>query len=152
MDSEFLVDNSLSEEKSRRGGNIPPFSLTFEEQFPYYLAIGMTYEQYWEEDCTLVKAYRKAEEIRQKKFNQESWWQGIYIYEALCNVSPIFNPYAKKGTKPLPYPNKPYDFTEDEREKTKEKEQELIHAKGLGIMTRLMGDMNKKLGKEVKNE
>lgn len=145
MDSEFLIDNSLSDE-NMGGSSYHPFYLTFEKLFPFYLSIGMTYEQYWDMDCTLVAYYREAEKLRQKRFNYEAWWQGVYIYEALCNVSPIFNPYAKKGTKPIPYPHKPYDITEEDIEKSKEEKQKEIHNKGL---ERLMM-MTKR--KEVKDE
>ena len=74
----------------------------FNTHFPYYLSIGMTEEQYWDGDPELVKYYRKAEEIRNEKRNQELWLQGMYIYEALCDASPIFHAFAKKGTKPRP--------------------------------------------------
>ena len=32
--------------------------------------------------------------------------QGLYIYEALCDVAPILHAFAKPGTKPLPYSEK----------------------------------------------
>lgn len=35
----------------------------------------------------------------------------MYIYEALCNVSPLFRAFGKKGAKALPYPKEPYDIT-----------------------------------------
>ena len=43
----------------------------FEELFPYYLSLGMTEEQYWDKDCRLVIFYRKAEELRTSRKNQE---------------------------------------------------------------------------------
>lgn len=58
------------------GGNrpAPRFAYTekFYQVFPYYLAIGMTYEQFWEMDCDLVKYYRKAARIRQDLKNQDA--------------------------------------------------------------------------------
>lgn len=36
----------------------------------------------------------------------------MYFYEALCDASPIFNPFAKKGTKPIPYRSLPYGVEE----------------------------------------
>ena len=84
------------------------------EHFPFYLAMGMTYDQYWNEDCTLVKFYREAHKIKNKQRNQELWLQGLYIYEALCDVSPVLHAFAKKGTKPTPYPSAPYPTTKNE--------------------------------------
>jgi hypothetical protein len=86
--------------------------LTYTEQFnnhfPFYLSIGMTYDQYWNEDCELPKYYRQAHELKTTRKNQELWLQGMYIYEALCDVSPVLHAFAKKGTKPQPYTERPY--------------------------------------------
>lgn len=95
------------------------YTEVFYNHFPYYLAIGMTYDQYWNDDCLLVKYYRKADEIRNKQKNSELWLQGLYIYDALCKVSPILHAFAKSGTKPIPYPDKPYATSEEESEKNK---------------------------------
>lgn len=88
----------------------PPSSYTqsFQDHFPEYLSIGMTYDQYWNDDGDLPIYYRKANEIKMKAKNQELWLQGMYIYDALCKASPIFNSFAKAGTKPQPYPERPY--------------------------------------------
>ena len=101
-----------------------PFRLrAFYELFPYYLAIGMTYEQFWEQDCDLVKYYRKAAQIRQDLKNQEAWLQGAYFYEALADVSPILRAFAKKGSKARPYPKKPFDLN-SRGDKTEQKKAE----------------------------
>ena len=76
----------------------------------------MTYDQYWNDDCTLTKYYRKSDEIKRDRKNQELWLQGMYIYEALCDVSPILHAFAKSGTKPRPYSEKPYAITKSEIE------------------------------------
>lgn len=94
----------------------------FDKAFPYYLSIGMTYCQFWQQDCTLVVAYRKAEELRQRRKNQELWLQGRYIYDALCAVSPILHAFAKNGTQPQPYLEKPYPSDKEESQ-LREREQ-----------------------------
>lgn len=99
----------------------PSYEQTFETIFPYYLSIGMTYEQFWYQNCDLVKAYRKAEELRQRRRNQELWLQGRYIYDALCAVSPVLHAFAKNGTQPQPYLEKPYP---SDKEESKAREQE----------------------------
>jgi len=61
----------------------------------------------------------------------EMWKQGVYVYEALCDVSPILHAFSKKGTKPLPYPSKPYGIEENmktEEDKEKEAENERLKA------------------------
>jgi len=89
----------------------------FEEAFPYYLAMGMTYEQFWEQDSELVKYYRRASEIRQEQVNQEAWIHGMYVYEAIADLVPVLRAFAKKGTKPRKYSEKPYEFRKPERKK-----------------------------------
>ena len=69
----------------------------------------MTYEQFWEQDCELVKYYRKAAQIRQDLRNQDAWLQGAYFYEALIDAAPVLRAFAKKGTKPTPYRESPHD-------------------------------------------
>lgn len=54
----------------------------FVESEPYYLAIGMTHEQYWEDDPWLVQTYKRAHEMKVEMRNQEMWLQGMYNYQA----------------------------------------------------------------------
>src|SRR5690606_30168374 len=98
--------------------SIPPFSYTevFKEHFPYYLSIGMSYEQFWYEDCELAKFYREADKIRAERKNEELWLQGMYIYDALCRVSPVLHAFAKNGTKPVDYLDKPYPLSDKRAE------------------------------------
>lgn len=103
----------------------------FENLCPIFMNMGMTYKEFWEEDPTIAKDYLKAFEIKRKnKIKDKEWeiWkQGMYVYEALIDVSPILHAFSK-AKKPLPYPEKPYglkDNEDDEKDNiTKEKEEE----------------------------
>lgn len=100
----LLTDESANKGSERENRSAPPsYSEIFLAKFPYYLSIGMTEEQYWDRDSTLVKSYRKAEELRKERVNQEMWLQGMYIYDAISRLSPILRAFAKKGTKAQPY-------------------------------------------------
>lgn len=81
----------------------------FEKLFPSYLAIGMTYDEYWNKDARLVRYYREAEKIKAERENTGYWLQGAYIYSAICSAFPLFNPYVKDH-KALPYLTKPYEM------------------------------------------
>lgn len=116
----------------------------FNELFPYYLSLGMTEEQYWDRDSTLVVPYRKAEELRTNRKNQEMWLQGAYIYDALCRVSPVLHAFAKKGSKPIPYPTEPYSITEKQAELKKEEQAKTVFDKGKKLMEGFMIRNNKK--------
>ena len=91
-----------------------PYRDLFDACFPTYLSYGMTYEQYWRGDCTLVKSYRKAEALRVQRANQMAWLEGRYFYEALCDASPLLHAFAKEGTEPYPYRDEPIPVTLDE--------------------------------------
>ena len=103
----------------------------------------MTYDQFWRDDPKLVKAYRKAHELKKEWANQDAWLQGMYFYEALCDVSPVLHAFAKSGTKPFPYPQKPYGLTEEEEEQKK------AQKRGKDIMTQFAIKFNK-FRKEVR--
>ena len=145
-----------SSESAEGSGQSAPFSnsytTVFYDQFPYYLSIGMSPEQYWDGDPTLVKYYRKADELKRKLRNQELWLQGMYIYEALCDVSPVLNAFANKGTKPLPYIDHPYAITNRERaeeqklrdERERQKARRYMEAKMAAINTRFKSNQERK--------
>ena len=154
MDSE-LVSSSLSATGGgEQNSSAPSFTYTekFYELFPYYLSIGMTYEQYWNGDCTLPKYYRKADEIRNERRNEEFWLQGMYIYEALCDVSPILHAFAKKGTKPQPYSEKPYSLTEAQVKRAEEEKARRIAEKGKRFMNAVMLSNNKRFEGETQSK
>lgn len=116
----------------------------FRKRFPYYLSIGMTEAQYWEGDSTLVIAYREAEELRKEKQNQYLWLQGMYFYDALNRVSPVLHAFAKKGTKPQPYPEEPYPINDKKVEAVKRKQEKKQSDRGLEFMRSLASNTNKK--------
>lgn len=141
-----LVSGSLSTvfDGGEQNSSSPTFTYTeiFYEHFPYYLSIGMSAEQYWDSDPTLVKYYRKAEEIRTERRNQEFWLQGMYIYEAFADVSPVLHAFAKKGAKPHPYTEKPYPITEKQRKDNKVDKEKVSFDKGKKIMEAFMKTNN----------
>ena len=111
----------------------------------------MTPEQYWDSDPTLVKYYRKADEIKKERLNEELWLQGLYIYEALCDVSPVLHAFAKKGVKPQPYAMKPYAITKEQHEREEEEHARKIADKGKKFMEALMKSTNKRFEGETQS-
>jgi len=113
---------------SERKSKVESISLTqlFERECPYYMSYGMSFNEYWYESPYLAKFYREAYKLRLRHEDTFMWNQGMYIYEALCDVSPILHAFSKKGTKPLQYRNKPMLETstdlQTEKEKAKAKE------------------------------
>ena len=85
-----------------------PLTALFERLCPIYMVYGMSYDEYWFGEPYRATFYRKSYLLKRKIKDEELWTQGMYIYEALVDVSPILHAFCSKGTKPLPYPDKPY--------------------------------------------
>jgi len=149
-----LSDNSdIAGVRSERVDRLAPhFSYTevFNTQFPYYLSIGMTEEQYWDKDSMLPKYYREAAELRQDRMNQELWLQGMYIYDAMSRLAPIFQAFGGKGAKAEPYVEKPYPINSKDIEAAEELKEKKTAEKGLRFMKAFATSANKQFeGKEV---
>ena len=78
----------------------------------------MTYEQFWIDDPALVRAYRRADEIRKRRMNEQLWLAGIYTSEALAST--VGNMFSKQKYQ---YPSEPKPITEAEVEERREREQ-----------------------------
>ena len=106
-----------------KGLTLQSYSDIFEQLCPYYMSIGMSYDEFWNGDVSAVKAYRKANELQDRRKNQELWLQGLYMYEALCDASPLFRFSMKGGTiKAEPYLKEPYPITAAEVREREERE------------------------------
>ena len=133
-----MVSDSLSLTGGEKSPPSPTYTESFERAFPYYLSIGMTPHQYWEEDPTLCQFYRQADELRLNRVNFEAWLQGAYVYEAIASLTPILHPFAKKGTKAKPYVSEPYPLTEKQKKQEKENKDRAVYEKGKRMMIALM--------------
>lgn len=127
-----------------------PFTEYFNELFPAYLAMGMTWTQFWIDEPELAVAYRKSEMIRKRRRNEELWLQGVYFAEALnATVGNMFS----KGQK-HPYPAEPFPITAAEQEERREREERnrmermkaAFIAKSLQVNSKLGGKPNDERG------
>ena len=89
----------------------------------------MTYEQFWYQEPELVIPYRRADEIRKRRMNEQLWLAGIYTAEALAST--VGNMFTK-GRKHQ-YPSEPKPITsaelEEQRERERKAKMESIKAK-----------------------
>ena len=109
------------------------YSEIFEECFPFYLAIGMSFAEYWTGDPSLVRYYRKAYQIKQEEINNNAWLQGMYIYDAISTA--MHNALRDKKTSVKEYAKKPYEFRRREKtEAEKAKEVEIEQQKAAAWM------------------
>lgn len=90
----------------------------FEEECPRYMAMGMSLDEYWNGDASLVKYYVKAAMLRKELANEMAWIQGRYIYDTITSLWSLLNGFAKP--KPEPYVKEPYPLTmKDARQRKK---------------------------------
>lgn len=114
-DGRLTVSETFAENNGRDQSASRPKTYTeqFEEICPDYIAMGMTYEQFWDGDNEIPKMIRKAYEKQQDAKNREFWLQGMYFYEALCDVAPILRAFSK-AKRPSPYAKEPYKLEPQE--------------------------------------
>lgn len=143
MESELVTSSD-----SNNGGedNSPPIRYTdfFEQVCPFYLSIGMTWEQFWDGDNTMVKYYRKADKIRVENRNTEMWIQGAYIYKVLEAFAPILPAFPKKNARVGDYLPEPIPLTEQDAKNKEDRKAKAESDKGITAMTALMEKVNAK--------
>ena len=122
--------------------------------FPYYLAIGMTYDQFWNQDVELVRFYRKAAKIKLDLRNQDLWLQGAYVYEAILDSAPVLRfSFSKKPPKPILYLEQPFELRTGQRKMAESGEKQLTQQeksdkKAKAMMEMFMVSINKKFEKK----
>lgn len=93
--------------------------------------MGMTYDQFWNDDPEIVKYYRLKDEIRQERENTFAWLQAMYVYEAIGAMVPVLRAFSK-ARKPGKYVEEPYEIntflSRERNSRKKAKEDELFIA------------------------
>lgn len=112
----------------------------FDKVFPSYLAIGMSYDEFYQKDHTLVIAYRKAYKLKMEQQNRDMWLTGAYVYQAICRAAPLLIPF-NKHPKSEPYLDKPFPLSGNEKTETT-----AVADKGFAYMQAQMMKINRKFG------
>lgn len=97
------------------------------------MAMGMSYESFWDGDCEEARFYRNAWKLKRKHEDESAWLMGLYIYNSLLSVYPAFNALANKNAKITPYPEMPITWQEER----KAQEQEKNFNKMMSLMSRI---------------
>ncbi len=116
-----------------------PYGDIFDQVLPNYMAMGMTYEQFWDGEFGTKTAYREAYRIRieqeQRIADRNNWLMGQYVMSALSAVPLLVAGLnVKRGTKLPEYPDKPFydrldaDRKEEDRKKREEDQAKLAMA------------------------
>lgn len=91
---------------------------------PQYMLMGMTYDEYWNNNTEVHKAVRKVYELRQRHEEWARWRSGAYVYAALLCAAPAMNAFSKKH-EPGKYPREPFPITEKESRERDERDRKM---------------------------
>lgn len=116
------MGSRLTEEDEQSQTSATPYGDIFDEFLPHYMAMGMTYEEYWDGEASMKTAYRKAYAIRieneQWLADRQNWFMGQYLIRVLQAVPLLVGGINVKHTTQLPdYPGKPFYETMEEEKK-----------------------------------
>lgn len=155
------MGDRLTEDEEPKQTSLTPYGDTFDLLLPKYMAMGMTYDQYWDGEVGMKTAYREAYRDRieqeQRIADRNNWLMGQYIMSAL-NAVPLLvaGLNVKRGTTLPKYPEKPFYDTMDEqkkeedRQKREEDQTRLAMAMFQSAIERFNGNIQKRLEEEAK--
>lgn len=106
------------------------------------MSIGMTYDEFWNQDVAMVRAFRKADDLKRRRQNEALWMQGIYIRDAL--LSTVGNMFSAKGARPMEYPKEPYPVTNEQIAEKERAEQRCMEERIKADMLALAARMTNK--------
>ena len=159
MGSGLLIDrfpktdnHSFTNDSSSEEQKYETYTAVFEAVCPYFMSIGVSYDEFWNGDFEICKYAQKAEILRKKRKNQDAWWNSIYTFRALCDASVLFHDFVDKKPElkfstEIPLPLSMKEAEEQEKAK-KTKEMEAFAAK----MEAFAQTHNANMKKEEKKE
>lgn len=124
-----------------------PFSYTeiFDELCPMYMSMGMSYDEYWNDNPWKAFWIRKSEKKKIERNNFYSWLNGLYTYKALLDVSPLINIFDKQR-RPEEYLLEPIDLFGDKEQVEQRKNEKAMQAGIENMMQWAMAVNAKKAG------
>lgn len=103
-----MDDDEISEPSSEK----KTYAEAFDEAYPYFMTIGMTYDEFWNQDPFLAVYCLKSHELKRDEENQKLWLNGLYTFiavsTALSNIhfdgkKHKINHYLKEPIRIRPY-------------------------------------------------
>ena len=151
------MGDRLTEEQKSRQTSPTPYGDTFDEFLPHYLAMGMTYDEFWDGEYGTKHACRKAYQIRieneQRLADRNNWYMGQYILSVLQAIPLLVAGLNVKNTSNLPkYPEKPFfdQFEERKKEETRKQKEEDQMKLAMAMFQAGIAKFNKRFQKEEK--
>ena len=145
------MGNRLTEEGTGTQTESRSYGDIFDEQLPEYMAIGMTYDEFWDGEYGTKRAARKAYSIRirneQKLADRQNWYMGQYLIQVLHSVPLLVAGLnVKRGAQLPEYPDKPYfeQYEEQKKEEVRKKKEEDQTRMAMAMMQAAFNRFNKR--------
>ena len=158
------MGNPVKEEgEQTRRTSKTPYGDLFDALLPQYMAMGMTYEQFWDGEIGMHKAFRKAYQLRMENemriADRNGWYIGQYIVKALQSVQLLAAAVpVKKLPDPKEYPDKPFMIQADEEERknkdeeTRKKQEEDQSKLAMSMFQQMVARMNGNIIRRVERQ
>ncbi|MBO5971152.1 MAG: hypothetical protein J6S14_21980 [Clostridia bacterium] len=103
------------------------YGAIFDREFPYLLALGMTYQQYWYESPDIAGYYIEAHRIKAEEQNTMLWLQGNYTFAAISTALSNLH-FDGKQHKVNTFMKEPYGIFTKKEDRTAKEERKIIDA------------------------
>lgn len=151
------MGNRLIGEEPQKTSSTPCGDI-FDDQLPYYLAMGMPYDLFWDGEYGTRRAFLKSYRIRleneRRMADVNNWYMGQYIIAALQAVPLFVGGLNTKGITLPEYPGKPFLETaearkkEEDRQKYEEDQSKIAMAMFQAAISKFNKNVEKRLEKE----
>ena len=105
------------------------------------MAMGMSYDEFWDAPPRRAIAYREAYKLKRMADNELAWLNGIYVFDAVAVC--VSNALSKPGAKKQTYIDKPldiYPISEAEKKRREMSEDLLKRARFLVVCGDVISD------------
>lgn len=152
------MGDRLTEEDSPKQTSPTPYGDMLDEALPHYLAMGMTWDEFWDGEYGMKKACRKAYRIRieneQRIADRNNWYMGQYIINVLQAVPLFVSGFNTKGVNLPDYPDKPYyeRFDEQKKEETRKQHEEDQSKFAMAMFQAMASKLNKNIERRLEQQ
>lgn len=152
------MGDRLTEEDNPKQTSPTPYGDMFDEALPHYLAMGMTWDEFWDGEYGMKKACRKAYRIRieneQRIADRNNWYMGQYMINVLQAVPLFVAGFNTKGVNLPDYPDKPYyeRFDEQKKEETRKQHEEDQSKLAMAMFQAMTAKFNKNIERRLEKQ
>ena len=118
-----MEGDPVTPEEPSENDSPTPIGDVLDKLCPYFMAMGMSYHEFWHGDYTQWKFWEEENQRRRKEENEMLWLQGAYFFNAISTA--LANAFRERGEPPSSYLEEPIritPMTEDDKEEEQRKQ------------------------------